>query len=120
VVHGRDDLGVADGASYQPHYSALAIATALTMRKVFHLGLRHTKGLIGSVIGPLGLDLAVPDHSTFSRRTRALDVPSRRRVGTGPLLWFAFYACFGWLVGGLHDLAHESAQSGLLLLVAQA
>jgi hypothetical protein len=35
----------------QPHYSALAIRTALTMRAVFRLALRQTEGLIGSVIG---------------------------------------------------------------------
>ena len=54
----------------QPHYSALAITTALTMRTVFGLGLRQTEGLIGSVTGLLGLDLAVPDHSTLSRREK--------------------------------------------------
>jgi Transposase DDE domain len=69
----------------QPHYSTLAITTALTMGMVFHLALRQTEGLIGSVIGLLGLDLAVPDHSTLSRRARTLDVPSHRRGGTGPL-----------------------------------
>ena len=31
----------------QPHYSALAITTALTLRMFFHLGLRQTGGLIG-------------------------------------------------------------------------
>jgi hypothetical protein len=50
----------------QPHYSALAITTALTLRTVFRLPLRQTEGLIGSVILLLGLDLAVPDHSTLS------------------------------------------------------
>jgi hypothetical protein len=45
----------------QPHYSALAITTALTMGMVFHLALRQTEELIGSIIGLLGLDLAVPD-----------------------------------------------------------
>src|SRR5712675_541474 len=51
----------------QPHYSALAITTALTLRAVFRLALRQTEGLIGSVIRLLGLDLAIPDHSTLSR-----------------------------------------------------
>jgi hypothetical protein len=32
----------------QPHYSALAIRTALTLRAVFRLALRQTEGLIGS------------------------------------------------------------------------
>jgi len=69
----------------QPNYSALAITTALTMGMVFGLALRQTEGLIGSVIGLLGLDLAVPDHSTLSRRAKALEVPPLRRAGTGPL-----------------------------------
>jgi hypothetical protein len=69
----------------QPHYSALAITTALTMRAVFGLALRQTEGLIGSIITLLGLDLAVPDHSKLSRRSKTLDVPLRRRLGTGPL-----------------------------------
>jgi hypothetical protein len=51
----------------QPHYSTLAITTALTMRTVFGLALRQTEGLIGSVVALLGLALAVPDHSTLSR-----------------------------------------------------
>ena len=58
----------------QPQYSALAITTALTLRAVFHLPLRQTEGLIGSVIGLLGLNLAVPDHSTLSRRAETLAV----------------------------------------------
>jgi hypothetical protein len=69
----------------QPHYSALAISTALTMGLVFGLALRQTEGLIGSVIGLLGLDLAVPDHSTLSRRAKTLEVPPLRRTGSGPL-----------------------------------
>ena len=58
----------------QPHYSALAITTALTLRAVFRLALRQTEGLIGSIIRLLGLDLAVPDHSTLSRRAETLPV----------------------------------------------
>ena len=59
----------------QPWYSPLAILTALTLRAVFRLALRQTEGLIGSVIGLLGLDLAVPDHTTLSRRAETLEVP---------------------------------------------
>ena len=69
----------------QPHYSTLAITTALTMGMVFGLALRQTEGLIGSVIALLGLDLAVPDHSTLSRRAKTLEVPPLRRAGSGPL-----------------------------------
>jgi Transposase DDE domain len=69
----------------QPHYSALAISTALTLRAVFRLGLRQSEGLIGSIIHLLGLELAVPDHTTLSRRAQTLALPPRPRSGTGPL-----------------------------------
>ena len=68
----------------QPWYSALAIATALTLRAVFRLALRQTEGLIGSILRLLGLDLPVPDHSTLSRRAETLEVP-QPRSGAGPV-----------------------------------
>jgi hypothetical protein len=67
------------GRGGQPRYSALAIATALTLRAVFRLALRQTEGLIASIIALLGLDLAVPDHTTLSRRAETLEVPRPRR-----------------------------------------
>lgn len=69
----------------QPHYSALAIRTALTLRAVFRLALRQTEGLIGSILRLLGLDLAVPDHSTLSRRAETLDVPKPCPSSRGPV-----------------------------------
>jgi hypothetical protein len=42
---------------------------------VFRLALRQTEGLIGSIFQLLGLDLAVPDRSTLSRRAERLKVP---------------------------------------------
>src|SRR3954468_12980851 len=68
----------------QPHYSDLAITTALTLKAVFRLALRQTEGLIGSIIGLIGLDLSVPDHTTLSRRAETLEVP-RPRSGTEPV-----------------------------------
>jgi hypothetical protein len=59
----------------QPHYSPLAIRTALTLWAVFRLALRQTEGLIGSILQPLGLDLAGPDHSTLSQRAETLEMP---------------------------------------------
>ena len=67
----------------QPWYSALAILTALTLRAVFRLAYRQTEGLIGSVIGLLGLDLRVPDHTTLSRRAATLEVPRPKPRGDG-------------------------------------
>ena len=59
----------------QRRYSDLAIATALTLRTVFHLPLRQTEGFVGSLLRMLGLDhLPVPDHSTLSRRSSSLDL----------------------------------------------
>ena len=69
----------------QPHYSALAIRTALTLRAVFRLALRQTEGLIGSILHLLGLDLAVPDHSTLSRRAETLEVPKPCSRSRGPV-----------------------------------
>jgi hypothetical protein len=72
------------GRGGQPRYSALAIATALTLRAVFRLALRQAEGLVASIIALLGLDLAVPDHSTISRRAETLEV-ARPRSGRAPV-----------------------------------
>src|SRR5690242_9918001 len=69
----------------QPWYSPLAILTALTLRAVFRLGLRQTAGLVGSILRLLGLDLAVPDHTTLSRRAGTLEVPRSRSGSSGPM-----------------------------------
>jgi hypothetical protein len=70
----------------QPSYSDLAIGTALTLRAVFRLALRQTEGLIGSILQLLDLDLAVPDHSTLSRRAETLKLPKPRSgLGSGPM-----------------------------------
>ena len=69
----------------QPHYSDLAITTALTLRAVFHLALRQTEGLIGSILQLLGLDLPVPDFSTLSRRAQSLELPAQPRATGGAI-----------------------------------
>ncbi len=72
-------------AGGQPHYSDLAITTALTLRAVFHLPLRQTEGLIGSVLQLLGLDLPVPNFSTLSRRAQTLELPAQPRATGGAI-----------------------------------
>ena len=53
---------------------------------MFHLALRQAEGFARSVLALLGLDLAVPDHSTLSRRGRAFaGRQPRARAGTGPM-----------------------------------
>jgi hypothetical protein len=69
----------------QPHYSDLAITTALTLRAVFRLALRQTEGLIGSVLQLLDLDLPVPDFSTLSRRAQSLELPAQTRLTGGAI-----------------------------------
>ena len=67
----------------QPRYSDLAIETALTLGLVFGLRLRQTEGLLISVLKLMGLDLAVPDHTTLSRRARtwrSMDRPNGRSI----------------------------------------
>ncbi|UVF22235.1 IS5 family transposase (plasmid) [Microvirga terrae] len=70
--------------SAQPHYSALAIRTALTLRAAFRLALRQTDGLIGVILRLLGLELAVWDHCTLSRRAETLEV-AKPIPRTGPV-----------------------------------
>ena len=53
--------------------------TALTLRTVFHLPLRQTEGFVASVIGLMGLALKTPDHTTLSRRNRAVEIPGFAR-----------------------------------------
>ena len=57
----------------------------MTLRAVFRLALRQTEGLIGSILRLLGLDLAVPDHSTLSRRAETLAVPRPCSYSRGPV-----------------------------------
>ena len=55
-------------------YADAAILCALTIRQVFHLPLRATQGLIGSLVQLLELGLPVMDYSTLCRRARRLEV----------------------------------------------
>jgi hypothetical protein len=54
----------------QPRYSDQAIETTLTPGRVFGLRLRQTEGFLGSLPSLMGPALAVPDHTTLSRRAR--------------------------------------------------
>ena len=58
----------------QPIYSAIAIETGLTLRLVFHQPLRQTEGLLRSIADVLGISIAIPDHTTLSRRAGGLTV----------------------------------------------
>jgi hypothetical protein len=53
---------------WQPRSPALAIEVMLTPGSAFQMRLRQTEGLAGSVIDLTGLTVAIPDHTTLSRR----------------------------------------------------
>lgn len=69
----------------QQKYSDLAILTALILRAVYRLALRQTEGLVGSLVQLLGLNLAVPDHFTLSRRAKTVTVPAPPTNTSGPV-----------------------------------
>ena len=58
----------------QPIYSATAIETGLALRLVFHQSLRGTEGLLRSIADVLDIDIAIPDHTTLSRRGSGLAI----------------------------------------------
>jgi hypothetical protein len=69
----------------QPDYSDAAIQTCLTMKVLFGMALRQTTGFVESLLGLIGLDWAVPDFSTLSRRQKTLKVNIPYRGSDGPL-----------------------------------
>lgn len=56
------------------YYSDVAIATMGTIQSLFHLAGRQTEGFLESLFMVMGIELAVPDHSTLSRRLGKLQV----------------------------------------------
>jgi hypothetical protein len=58
----------------QRKFSDRAIETALVLRLVFKLPLRQAEGFLRSVLSVMGVDLAVPDHTTLSRRSQHLNI----------------------------------------------
>ena len=69
----------------QPAYSDAAIQTCLTMKVLFGMALRQTTGFVESMLRLIGLDWAVPDFSTLSRRQKTLKVNIPYRGSEGPL-----------------------------------
>ena len=53
-------------------YSDIAIETGHLLRLAFGRPWRQTEGLLRSLATLLGLDIGVPDHTTFSRRSPGL------------------------------------------------
>ena len=69
----------------QQQFSDAAIQTCLTLKVLFGMPLRQTTGFVESLLQLVGLDWAVPDFSTLSRRQKTLNVSLPYRGGDGPL-----------------------------------
>jgi DDE family transposase len=69
----------------QPIYSAIAIETGLALRLVFHQPLGQTEGLLRSIADVLGVDIAIPDHTTLIRRGGGLTILLKRLDRAEPL-----------------------------------
>jgi hypothetical protein len=87
-------------------YSDVAIETGLMLRLAFGRPWRQTEGLLGSVMGLLGLDLPVPDHTTLSRRSADLGVATALKKAKGPV--HVVIDSTGLTVVGAGDWLHES------------
>jgi transposase len=66
-------------------YSEIAIETGLMLRLAFGRPWRQTEGMLASILRLLGLDLPVPDHTTFSRRSANLTVAQALSTARGPV-----------------------------------
>ena len=67
-------------------YSDAAIRCGLTIKAVFRVTLRALQGFIRSVFQLIGLPLACPHYSVFSRRGQGLDIPFRKLLKPGEKL----------------------------------
>jgi hypothetical protein len=66
-------------------YSDLAIETGHLLRLAFGRPWRQTEGLLRSIATLLGVSLPIPDHTTFSRRSVALSLPTTRTPSSEPV-----------------------------------
>ena len=66
-------------------YSAIAVETGLMLRLAFARPWRQTEGTLASILRLLDVNLPVPDHTTFSRRSVDLTVAKAVRTATGPV-----------------------------------
>jgi hypothetical protein len=69
----------------QPVYSSIAIETGLLLRLVFRQPLRQTEGLLRSIADVFGIAIAIPDHTTLSRRRGGLTILPKRIDRAEPL-----------------------------------
>jgi hypothetical protein len=66
-------------------YSDVAIETGHLLRLAFGRHWRQTEGLLRSIATLLGVDLEIPDHTTFSRRSVGLSLPTTLTPSSEPV-----------------------------------
>jgi hypothetical protein len=59
--------------------------TGPLLRMAFGRPWRQTEGLLRSILTLLGVSLTVPDHTTFSRRSTGLSLPTLRTPSREPV-----------------------------------
>ena len=69
----------------QAVYGDIAIETGLALRLVLHQPLCQTEGALRSIADLLGIQIRIPDHTTFSRRGGGLKVSPQRVERNEPL-----------------------------------
>jgi hypothetical protein len=87
-------------------YSDVAIETGHLLRLGFGRPWWQTEGLLRSLATLLGLDIGVPDHTTFSRRSPGLTLASSlaqaQRTGPSPSISFLRWRVDGLKLGVMH------------------
>jgi hypothetical protein len=63
----------------------MVVETGLMLRLAFGRPWRQTEGMLASIMRLLRLDLPVPDHTTFSRRSADLTVAAALSTASGPV-----------------------------------
>ncbi len=79
-------------------YSDVAIETGHLLRLAFGRPWRQTEGLLRSITALLGIDVGVPDHTTFSRRSPGLALATAlaQAQANGPVhVMFRYKAIIG-------------------------
>jgi transposase len=69
-------------------YSEVAIETGHLLHLAFGRSWRQTAGLLRSIVGLLGWEVGIPDHTTFARRSPGLVLATalaRAQAGGGPV-----------------------------------
>ena len=92
-----------------PFYSDLAIETGHPLRLAFGRPWRQTEDLLRSVMTLLGVSLAIPDHTTFSRRSSGLSLNTSLTSSSEPM--HAVIDSTGLKVYGAGEWQREKARA---------